>query len=83
MSKLTTLEKLGRNPFDHDIVFEFIPEEDKKSFLVWVNVYCSVDGNIIATYRAPFEETVYIQMSEYNLKLKAKQREEKINKIID
>lgn len=74
---------MDKKRFDHDIVFEFIPEEDKKSFLVWVNVYCSVDGNIIATYRAPFEETVYIQMSEYNSKLKAKQREEKINKIID
>lgn len=69
--------------FDHDIIFEFIPDEDKKSFLVWDNVYCSVDGNIIATYRAPFEETVYIQMSEYNSKLKAKKREEKINKIIN
>ena len=69
--------------FDHDIVFEFIPDEDKKSFLVWVNVYATIDGNIIATYRAPFEETIHIQMDEYVSKLKSKQREEKINKLID
>jgi hypothetical protein len=25
--------------FDYDILFEFLPEEDKKHFLVWDNVF--------------------------------------------
>ena len=50
--------------FDQDILFEFIPEEDKKSFLVWDNAYCNPNGldarssgvaRIVAIYRAPFE----------------------------
>lgn len=69
--------------FDYDILFEFLPEEDKKRFLVWDNAHYSIDGNIVAIYRAPFENRVFIQINEYNSKLKSKQRENKINKLID
>lgn len=77
--------------FDHDILFEFIPEEDKKSFMVWDNVFCNPNGldakyagvaRIVAIYRAPFEERVLIPLPEYELRLKQKEREIKLNKIL-
>ena len=77
--------------FDHDILFEFIPEEDKKSFMVWDNVFCNPNGldakwagvaRIVAIYRAPFEERVFIPLPEYELRLKQKEREIKLNKIL-
>ena len=75
---------------DHDILFDFLSEEDKKSFMVWDNViftqkYGSIPGSIqtiVATYRAPFEERVIIPLDEYVRRLKEKQREEKLNKIL-
>ena len=76
--------------FDHDILFEFIPEEDKKSFMVWDNVlltqkYSSIPNsvqNIVATYRAPFEERVLIPLDEYDARVKQKERDNKLNKIL-
>lgn len=78
--------------FDHDILFEFLPEEDKKSFMVWDNVFCNPNGldakaagvaRIVAIYRAPFEERVFIPLDEYELKLKQKLRDNKINSVIN
>jgi hypothetical protein len=72
--------------FDHDILFEFIPEEDKKYFMVWDNVFCNPNGRgsarIVAIYRAPFEERLNIPFEEYQMKLKQKEREIKLNKIL-
>ena len=73
--------------FDHDILFEFIPEEDKKSFMVWDNVllsqrYASIPDSvqtIVATYRAPFEERVIIPLSDYDSRVKQKERDNKLN----
>ncbi len=83
--------------FNQDILFEFLPEEDKKSFMVWDNVilsqkYVSVPGKpllpnvlsvqtIVATYRAPFEERVLIPLDEYQLRLKEKERNNKLNNL--
>jgi hypothetical protein len=76
--------------FDQDILFEFLPEEDKKSFLVWDNAYCNANGRdakaagvarIVAVYRAPFEERVFIPLDEYELRLKQKERDFKLNKL--
>jgi hypothetical protein len=75
--------------FDHDILFEFLPEEDKKSFMVWDNVilsqkYTSIPDSvqtIVATYRAPFEERVLIPLDEYELRLKEKERDNKLNNL--
>ena len=75
--------------FDQDILFEFLPEEDKKSFLVWDNAFCIVSGDaraagvtrIVAIYRAPFEERVFIPLPEYELRLKQKERDFKLNKL--
>lgn len=76
--------------FDHDILFEFIPEEDKKSFMVWDNVFCNPNGldakyagvaRIVAIYRAPFEERVLIPLPEYELRLKQKERNNKLNNL--
>lgn len=76
--------------FDQDILFEFLPEEDKKSFLVWDNAYCNPNGRdakstgvarIVAVYRAPFEERVFIPLDEYELRLKQKERDFKLNKL--
>jgi hypothetical protein len=85
--------------FDQDILFEFLPEEDKKSFMVWDNVLLTTlfifvvptekDSsilnsvqNIVATYRAPFEDRVLIPLDEYELRLKQKERDNKLNKLI-
>lgn len=74
---------LNTERFNTDVVFEFLPEDDKKSFMVWDNIYCSVDGNIIAVYRAPFEEKVYISMSDYKLKELELSRDNKINDLLN
>jgi hypothetical protein len=69
--------------FDHDILFEFLPEEDKKSFMVWDNAFLNMSKDrIIATYRSPFEERVIIPLSDYESRLKQKEREIKLNKIL-
>ena len=76
--------------FDQDILFEFLPEEDKKSFLVWDNAYCNpnVDAraagvaHIVAIYRAPFEERVFIPLPKYELRLKQKLRDNKLDSIL-
>ena len=73
--------------FEHDILFEFIPEEDKKSFMVWDNVlltqkYSSIPNsvqNIVATYRSPFEERVIIPLSDYDARVKQRERDNKLN----
>lgn len=74
--------------FDHDILFEFLAEEDKKSFMVWDNVFCNPNGRdakaagvarIVASYRAPFEERVFIPLPKYELRLKQKERNNKLN----
>ena len=76
--------------FDQDILFEFLPEEDKKSFLVWDNAYCNPNGldakaagvaRILAIYRAPFEERVLIPLPEYELRLKQKERDKKLKEL--
>jgi hypothetical protein len=80
--------------FDHDILFEFIPEEDKKSFMTWDNVFLPATSTnvsrdtIVAVYRAPFElegcylhERIFIPLSEYELRLKQKERNNKLNNL--
>jgi hypothetical protein len=83
--------------FDHDILFEFLPEEDKKSFMVWDNVILSQKytpipdkplsrnvlsvQTIVATYRSPFEERVLIPLDEYELRVKEKERNNKLNNL--
>ena len=77
--------------FDQDILFEFLPEEDKKSFMAWDNVFCNTNGldakaaglaRIVAVYRAPFEERVFIPLPEYELRLKQKVRDNKLDSIL-
>jgi hypothetical protein len=77
--------------FDHDILFEFIPEEDKKSFMAWDNVFCNPNGRdakaagvarIVAVYRTPFEKRIFIPLSEYELRLKQKLRATKLDLIL-
>ena len=68
--------------FDSDILFQFLSEEDQKSFMVWDNVIINYAGNILATFRAPFEERIVIPFEEYQMKLKQKEREIKLNKIL-
>jgi hypothetical protein len=79
--------------FDYDILFEFLPEEDKKSFMVWDDVFCKPNGldaklagvsRIVAAYRlnrkktSPFGERIFIPLSKYELRLKQKERDNKI-----
>ena len=77
--------------FDYDIIFEFLPEEDKKSFMAWDNVFCNPNGRdakaagvarIVAIYRAPFEERVFIPLDEYEVRLKQKVRDTKLDSIL-
>lgn len=57
--------------FDYDIIKSFIPEEERKHFLVFENVYTS-GSKILAPYRAPFSEKLSIDISEYESRLKQK-----------
>lgn len=69
--------------FDNDILFEFLPEEDKKNFLVWDSAFINISSErIVATYRAPFEEKIFISLSDYDARVKQKEREIKLNAII-
>ena len=72
--------------FDHDILFEFLSDEDKKNFLVWDNAFLSgtISTKLVvrATYRAPFEERISIPFEDYQIRLKQKEREIKLNKIL-
>ena len=68
--------------FNQDILFEFLPEEDKKSFMVWDNAFLNVSRDtIVATYRSPFEERVLIPLDEYELRVKEKERDNKLNNL--
>ena len=67
--------------FDYEIIKSFIPEEERKHFLVFENVYIS-GSKILAPYRAPFSEKLSIDISEYESRLKQKQREEKLNQLV-
>lgn len=76
--------------FNHDILKEFLPEEDKKSFLVWDNVllkpkYTIPDSveTIVAIYRAPFEERIIIPLNEYEGKVKQKERDSRIDSLLN
>lgn len=69
--------------FDHDILFDFLPEKDKKSFMVWDNAFLNMSKDrIVATYRSPFEERVIIPLSDYDASVKQKERDNKLNKIL-
>lgn len=69
--------------FDYDILFEFLPEEDKKSFMVWDNIFLNVSRDtIVAVYRAPFEQRIFIPLSEYEVRLKQKERDNKLDSIL-
>jgi hypothetical protein len=67
--------------FDTSIVKEFLPDECRKHFLVWDNIFISGE-NIIAIYRSPFEEKISIPIKEYNAKLIQKNRDNTINNIL-
>ena len=87
-----------KRQFDQDILFEFLPEEDKKSFIVCDNdafstgaAFCNPNGldakaagvaRIVAIYRAPFEQRIFIPLSEYEVRLKQKERDIKLNDIL-
>jgi hypothetical protein len=72
--------------FDHDILFDFLPVEDKKSFMVWDSAFLSgtltTQLVINATYRAQFEERIRIPFEEYQIKLKQKERDKKLKQIL-
>jgi hypothetical protein len=71
--------------FDYDIIKSFIPEEERKHFLVFENVYTS-GSKILApyrtTWRSTFSEKLSIDISEYESRLKQKQREVKLNQLV-
>ena len=71
--------------FDLDIIFGFLPDEDKKNFMVWDNVWTlssSVGNYIVATYRAPFDGRISITIEDYENTVKQKERENKLNNIL-
>ena len=69
--------------FDHDILKEFLPEEDKKSFLVWDNAFININNEkIVAIYRAPFEKRIFIPLSDYDAMVKQKERDSRIDSIL-
>jgi hypothetical protein len=72
--------------FDRDILKTFIPEFDLKYFLAFDNAWkVSANGGdfIVVAYRSPFDERVNIRVELYEARLKEKQRDEKLNTILD
>jgi hypothetical protein len=71
--------------FDYNILFEFLSEEDKKSFMVWDNCILNMGGDSIEVvyraHRAPFFKRCLIPLIEYELKLKEKNRNDKLNEL--
>ena len=70
--------------FDYDILFEFLPDEDKKSFMTWDNAEIIQRwGSIVATFVdvQGIEKIVIISVDEYEVRFKQKQRERKIKEI--
>lgn len=72
-----------RTRFKHDVIFEFLPEHDKKDFIAWDNIYDSSDGNIVVVYRAPLDKYMFIPMSDYKIKYLELSRDNKINDLLD
>jgi hypothetical protein len=78
--------------FDYDILFEFLPEKDKKSFMVWDNPFLNVSrDSIVAIYKVLnqnfhfqvcIEESLFIPLYEYELRLKQKERNKKLDSLI-
>jgi hypothetical protein len=70
---------------DQDILFEFLPEEDKKFFILWVNMIVSNGKYIVATYKLTcgsyppgIQYNIIIAKSEY----KSMIRQKNIDKIL-
>jgi len=43
--------------FDYNILFEFLSEEDRKSFMVWDTSFLNMKQDfIVVIYRAPFQK---------------------------
>lgn len=64
--------------FDYDIIKEFIPIENKDSFLVFESVRLQ-GGEIVAPYRMLWgSNNMFIPLSDYL----SKKREKKINEIL-
>jgi hypothetical protein len=66
---------------DYEIIKSFIPEDKRKSFLVFESVRLN-GSKIWAPYRAPFSEKLSIDFSDYEMRLKQKQREDKLNQVL-
>ena len=73
--------------FDSEILKDIICEMDtsvNRQNIVFENVYGPVNGYIMAPYRELIWSNDFsVSVDEYELRLKAKEREEKINKLID
>ena len=70
--------------FNQDILFEFLPEEDKKSFMVWDYVHLNMGKDrIVAIYGDGFDAAscgnVIIPLSDYDSRVKQKERDNKLN----
>ena len=65
---------------DYEILFDFIPKENKKHFLTWDNAFLS-GTYIVAIYRAPYEERIFVPLDEYQLRVKEKERNNKLNNL--
>ena len=51
--------------------------------MVWDNAFLNVSRDtIVAVYRAPFEERIFIPLSEYEVRLKQKLRDSVISDIL-
>ena len=74
--------------FDLDILFEFLSDEDKKTFIVWTTVnIIDVQGHELiqakfSSMHPYYSKVKEIPFEEYIMKLKQKEREIKLNKLL-
>lgn len=66
--------------YNHDVIKQFLPKEDLKSFMVFENIFQS-GGKLVVHYRAPFSEKITISLTDYNLAHREYERNEKIEEL--
>ena len=67
--------------YEYDILYNFVPDKDKKYFMVWENSWTS-DGNIVAMYRAPFSEKIVVPVKDYDALVIQLDRDNKLKDIL-
>ncbi len=71
---------MEKKKYNHNVIKQFLPKEDLKSFVVFENIFQSGD-KLVVHYRTPFSEKITISLTDYNLAHRVYERNEKIEEL--